>query len=537
MLFGDIDVRQAEGAILAHTLRVADRVLSKGRKLDAADVSFLLEQGLETITAATLEPGDVGEDEAACRAAVGLAGDGIELGEPYGGRVNYIARHRGLLMFDRATIDKLNLRHEALAIGTLEPFSLVEAGQIVATIKVMPFAVPGPVLETWEHAAVRIAVLPLVSKRLALIQTMLPGTKPGMLDKTVQATLRRLDALNAKLLAESRVPHETEAVAAGIRQAHQRGADIILVCGASAVVDRRDVIPSAMVEAGGTVLHYGMPVDPGNLLVLGRLGGIPVLGLPGCARSPKLNGVDLVLRRLAADMPVDARAIMGMGVGGLLVDTPLRPQPRSSAKAENGKTVAAVVLAAGKSSRMGESKPLIEVDGISFVERTVDAAIEAGAAPIVVVVGNDGEKIARRLDGRDVLIVENPDFAQGLSTSLKRGVEALPEDVAGALICLADMPDVDAALMRRLMSAFDPVERRGIVVPVHGGRRGNPVLWSRQFFADFMALSGDVGARKLLDTHDEWVTEIEVADEAPLLDLDTPEALAAWRKRHAEAMA
>lgn len=162
-----------------------------------------------------------------------------------------------------------------------------------------------------------------------LVQTRLPGTKESVLDKTVGVTRQRLSAAGSRLAAEWRTPHEEEAVAEAVSRAKAAGADLILVAGASAIVDRRDVLPAGIEAAGGTVEHFGMPVDPGNLLLLARVDGVPVLGLPGCARSPKLNGFDWVLQRIAAGIPVDRRAVMAMGAGGLLAEIPTRPQPRA----------------------------------------------------------------------------------------------------------------------------------------------------------------------------------------------------------------
>jgi molybdenum cofactor cytidylyltransferase len=193
-----------------------------------------------------------------------------------------------------------------------------------------------------------------------LIQTRLPGTKESVLDKTVAVTARRIDACGGRLVGEQRCAHAVDALAARIRAV---SADLVLIAGASAITDRRDVLPAAIEAAGGVVEHFGMPVDPGNLLLLARLGDRPVLGLPGCARSPKLNGFDWVLQRLAAGLPVGRADIMAMGVGGLLMEIPTRPQPRDGTPARPG-VVAAIVLAAGQSRRMGpDNKLLALVDG------------------------------------------------------------------------------------------------------------------------------------------------------------------------------
>jgi molybdenum cofactor cytidylyltransferase len=271
-----------------------------------------------------------------------------------------------------------------------------------------------------------------------------------------------------------------------------------------------------------------MPVDPGNLILLGRRHGRPVLGLPGCARSPKLNGFDWVLQRLAAGIEVGRRDIMRMGVGGLLAEIPTRPQPRAGAAAATPPRIAAVILAAGQSRRMGgPNKLLVEVEGKPMLRRAVEAALAARLAPVIVVTGHRHEAAEAVIAGMPVETVHNPDYAQGLSTSLRAGLGVLPADIDAALVCLADMPRVSGRLIRKLVAAYSPVEGRAIVVPTHRGKRGNPVLWDRRFFVEMRGLAGDVGAKHMIGANEDAVAEVEVEDDAVLLDVDTPEALAA----------
>ena len=247
-------------------------------------------------------------------------------------------------------------------------------------------------------------------------------------------------------------------------------------------------MPGAIVAAGGRVVHFGMPVDPGNLLVLGELGGTPVIGAPGCARSPKENGFDWVLYRLLAGLDVTPDDLTALGVGGLLMEIVSRPQPREGGEPlaeENGAPrVAAIVLAAGQGRRMGgPNKLAATIDGRPLVRIAAEAAVASRAHAgrrRHRARARDGARGARRHSTCD--FVHNPDYADGLSTSLRRGIEALPDDVDGAVVLLADMPAVDAAVVDRLIAAFDPAGGTLIVVPTFEGKRGNPVLWSRRLF-------------------------------------------------------
>jgi molybdenum cofactor cytidylyltransferase len=272
-----------------------------------------------------------------------------------------------------------------------------------------------------------------------------------------------------------------------------------------------------------------MPVDPGNLLLLGSLRGRPVIGLPSCARSPKVNGFDFVLRRLFAQLPVTGEDLMRMGVGGLLQEIPSRPQPRDVEPALlRAPRIAGVVLAAGLSSRMGSNKLLQEWRGKPLLRWAVEAALASQAEPVIVVTGHEAAKIEAALSGLDVKFVHNAQFREGLSTSLKTGLSAVPSAADGALVLLGDMPQIDATLVNRLIAAFSPADGRSICIAMHQHKRGNPVLWARRFFPEIAELAGDTGAKTLFDLHEELVCEID-ADAGVLRDIDTPEALAALR--------
>ncbi len=539
MRFGPVPVKNCAGSILAHSLKTPKGVFKKGRVLSPADADALAAAGFGTVVAATLEPGDVGENEAAAELARAAAGEGVRVAGAFTGRTNLFATMAGLVVIDRAAIDRFNRVDDTLTLATTEPYALVARDQMVATLKVIPFATPRAAVDKClaviKERGALLRIAPLRAKRAALIQTRLPGLKESILDKTVATTRERLTALGSSLIHERRCDHAPENLTPEIAGALKLGADIVLIAGASAIVDRRDVIPAAIVAAGGEIEHFGMPVDPGNLMLMGRVGATPVLGLPGCARSPKVNGFDWILQRLLADLPAGPREIMGMGVGGLLADIPSRPLPRALATPEavapsaapRAPRIAALVLAAGQSRRMGTlNKLLIEIDGVPMVRRVVEMLRQSRADPIVVVTGHQRERVADALKDLPVTITHNPDFAQGLSTSLKAGIGALGDDVDGVLVCLGDMPRVSAAEVDRLIGAFNPVEGRGIIVPTLNGKRGNPVLWSKRFFSEMTQVAGDVGARHLIGAYPEMVAEVEMAGDGVLTDIDTPQALA-----------
>ena len=528
MKFGPVPPREAEGATAVHTIRQGTLVLKKGTLIGPAEVAALEAAGIKDVVVARLEPGDVSEDKAAGEIATAVAGEGVYVDRAFTGRANLFAEKTGVLVVDKDAIDRLNRIDEAVTFATLSAFKPVVEGEMIATVKIIPFATSEATLETALAMIVKpfIRVAPYKIKKVGVVSTLLPGLAPKVVDKTLRVTQERLAPAGATIIAEHRVPHERAALAAAIDEMLKAGAELVAVFGASAIADRRDVIPSAVEAVGGHIEHFGMPVDPGNLMLIGRAGDIPVLGAPGCARSPKENGFDWILMRLLAGLPVSREDVTGFGVGGLLMEIISRPQPRKEPAPEKGRRVAAVILAAGRSTRMGgPNKLLAEIGGRPLVRIAAEEALASRARPVIVVTGHQRDKVEAALAGLEVQLAHNPDFADGLSTSVKTGLSAVPADIDGAIVCLGDMPQVRAPLIEKLVAAFDPERGALVVVPTIDGKRGNPVVWSRRFFPELMTLDGDIGARNVIGRYPEAVIEVPLTDTAALIDVDTPEAL------------
>jgi molybdenum cofactor cytidylyltransferase len=331
MRFGPVALAQAEGAILAHAVSVPGGKLRKGRVLGAADLAQLAAAGLAEVIVARPDPGDVAEDAAARLLAAALVpdpdGQGLLCEQPFTGRVNIRATGPGILGLEAGAIARLNAIDPMITLATLAPYQRVAAGMMVGTVKIIAYAVPGDALaQACGLAAGAMRRLAPRLGRVDLIVTQIRAEAGGDDDKGVRAVWARVARLGLAQGQTRVVAHAAGAVAGAIAACD---GGMILVLTGSATSDIGDVMPAGLVAAGGEVIRFGMPVDPGNLLVLGRLGARPVIGLPGCARSPALNGADWVLERLACGVAVTGEDIAAMGVGGLLKEIPTRPQPRA----------------------------------------------------------------------------------------------------------------------------------------------------------------------------------------------------------------
>ncbi len=325
MTFGAVPVSEALGAVLAHSVRAGNLRMRKGAVLGAEDIAALQKAGLTEVVVARLDPSDIDENEAATRVASALAGQGVEMTQAFTGRVNLLAKGPGVARIDASAIDALNACHDMITCATVAPLTRMGEGGMLATVKIISYGVPHAALRAAEQAAGEGAVglVPVALKTATLIVTQ-TGAEPDM-DKGVAAIRGRLEALGMALEDVTVVPHAEQAIAQALAASRS---DLALILTASATSDAHDVAPQALRAAGGEVTRFGMPVDPGNLLFLGHLNEKPVIGLPGCARAPALNGADWVLERVACGLEVSSADIAGMGVGGLLKEIPQRGQPR-----------------------------------------------------------------------------------------------------------------------------------------------------------------------------------------------------------------
>ena len=331
MQYGEAPLDEAVGAILAHKLYDgAKLILNKGHTLDEGDIRRLRGLGIKRLTVTRLGAADLHEDAAARRIGQAVCGANLHMRAPGVGRANITASARGILHIDLPLLEQINHLYDGITIATLRTHSLVSKGEMAALVKVVPFGVPAARVSDIEGICQGQRVLhlrPLLQKRVALIVTGTPATRERLLRSFHEPVRRRIEGWGSCLLQPVFAHHRAEAIAQAISQ--QAPADMILVAGISAIIDRQDVVPTALIRAGGSLSVHGVPVDPGTLLMLGYLGETPVVGAPGCVKSPKTNVIDWILPRLLSGERLTRADLVSMGHGGLLKDIAERPMPRS----------------------------------------------------------------------------------------------------------------------------------------------------------------------------------------------------------------
>jgi len=537
MKYGTFQLEEAGGTVLAHSIRLSSGRISKGQVLSREDIVRLSEEGIASVVAVRLDSGDLLEDEAAATIAGAIPPDNLRFSEATTGRVNVYAKVDGLFVADKTVVDALNRIDPAITLACLADHVVVRAGDMVATVKIIPLAVGGKKIAQAVSLLAELVAFEVKTFRpraVTLVATELPSLKASVMDRTARLLEHRLALSGSRLIKEIRIPHSAERLTEVFQQLVLQEINepaMVIVFGASAVADKDDVIPAAIRAAGGDVEQVGMPVDPGNLLVLGRIGDVPVLGAPGCARSPKENGFDWVLNRLMAGETPTSFDITGMGVGGLLMEIPTRPRPRD-ATTEKAKllSVGALLLAAGQARRMGKDGPhklLAEFDSVPLVRRVAEMLLASQAAPVVAVTGHRRKEVEAALSGLDIRSQFNPDYPSGMASSLVAGFSA-PELASGdgVLVMLGDMPGVTAEHVNMLVSAFREAGGGVVVRSVSEGKRGNPIILPRIAYDAVLRLEGDVGARAIIENSGLSVIDVDIGPAAHL-DVDTPEAVTA----------
>lgn len=324
MRFGPVSLEECEGEILAHNVsdETGRRILRKGRRLDGPAVERLRTLGYETIFVAILEAGDVEENEAARRIAAVVAGVGVIAGPPHSGRVNLLASERGVVRVDVPFLLRLN-EIEGITLATVRADVLADRNERIATVKVIPYAIPEEAVSQGEagpEAGAVVSLDPIGGRSIAVVLVGSPGAQARLEEGIGGAIRRRIERLGCSVSEVVSVFPDEAGLSRVLLQQEALEPAMIIVAGETAIMDLDDVIPRGLRSAGGHVEGLGLPMDPGQLLLLGYLDGTPVVGAPGCVRGSTPDGFDAVVPRLLTGERLTRLDLLAMGHGGLLSD-------------------------------------------------------------------------------------------------------------------------------------------------------------------------------------------------------------------------
>ena len=327
MKFGMEQTKNAVGGILAHSLGCGKERLRKGKVLNEKDVRKLIRFGYGQVAVARLEDHDTEENLAATRVAKNIhflaEPENFKKSTAFTGRVNIFACSTGIIVFDEESLTKANSIDNMITIATIPNYSQVSEGSIVATIKIISYGVITLNLE--KVASLVTGTIRLKKPKYSSAHLITTKISRGTSKKALSAIKTRTDTLGLSLSVNTDIPHNE----VNLREAiDDTASDVILILTASATSDISDIGPMAVKSLGGKILRFGIPVDPGNLLFLGWLSDKPIIGLPGCAKSPAINGADWVISRVVCGHIPSEHEFACMGLGGLLKENSSRPMPR-----------------------------------------------------------------------------------------------------------------------------------------------------------------------------------------------------------------
>ncbi len=526
MQFGEFPIEECENCILAHSQLINGERISKGTLLTSDLIEVFVSDGYQALVVARLDADDVEENAAATQLARFIAGNGTRLEKAHTGRVNIYAKVDGLLDYNPASVIAVNSVSSAITCAVIAADQWVLAGRMIGSVKIIPYAVPAQDIGHAIDAATPMQVHSPVPKSVVLIQTTLPSIKKKVLEKTERVTRQRIEARSAELTVQHHCEHRIDELSRVIEESIQAIPDLVLIVGASAISDQCDVIPAAVESVGGQVQRLGLPVDPGNLLMMADYNGTTVLGLPGCARSPRHNGLDLLLDRLVCNIDITDDWLNSLCIGGLLSEAHDRPQPRVAAVSDIPGTarIAALMLAAGSSRRAGYVNKLLHpFNEKPMVCAVLESVLASRVTESLVVTGYQADQVEQALQSYDVPFCHCPRYAEGMAHTIAAGVSRL-QDFDAVIVCLGDMPHITANTINQLVESQDNPSDK-IIVPVHRGVRGNPVMVGRTFFDSLLQNEGDNGARFLIRQYPDQLIEVEIDDASILQDYDTRDAL------------
>ena len=519
------------GLVLAQTYNLTSRTISKGTFITNEILDYFKMGNVQTILCAVPDEGDIHEDEAAEAISNAIDKNQIYAEKASTGRVNFKSQSLCLVRYERALIREVNLVDESIAFSIVEHNQLIAKNDLIATLKIIPFFTKKIYVDQVIKILARnelFKIHSLKKKEVILIQTCFEWQKKSIFTATSNVTRGRLEALGCTLKTESLIPHDHKSLCSEIESSINSGAQVLLISGASAITDRSDYIPKAILSVGGKIIQFGLAVDPGNLLLIGQIGSTTIIGMPGCARSPKLNGFDWVLQLLMANIPINKKELADMGAGGLLMEIASRPLPRALAKSvkKREKKIMGVILAAGNSTRMGkENKLLRNIGDASLVRNTAVEMLKSELDSCSIVLGYQSDKIAEVIKDLNIKLILNPLWEEGQASSLKAALNTLDATYSDLLIMLGDLPGVKSKHINKIIEEHLLTNNRKskITIPSFNGTKGNPVIWGRSFFTDLSNLKGDVGGRALFSQHPAAINLLDMEDPAVVSDTDTAE--------------
>ena len=519
------DIQETFGCLLMHSVFLEDGRIRKGKIIDKNDIAMMERSDIEKVQVGELEDDDIGENAASGLIAKAIATNQFSVSPTLSGKTNITSIADGLIEIDEGNVTKLNNLSPNIAVSTLNNHDVVYRGDHTVSVKIISFVISSSDLDKILNFLKKNKIVKLKkfkSMRFGVIYTIAKNEKRSLIEKTKKSIMSRIGNYNSTIMDERVLPHNSASIKNNVVELLENNINCILLFLSTSVTDVNDIVPTVINDLGGKINSFGMPVDPGNLTLSGKINDVDIIVAAGSARSDSLNGFDWHLNCLHANIEVSQEMVNSLGVGGLLKDIDFAVKRKRVSKTIDTKksNIAAVVLCAGESKRMGNrNKLLLKVAGKSLIKNYIDNISKSNVSEIVIVTGYQSIEIERELEGYDVKFIHNEKYREGMSTSLNTGINSLSKNINAAIICLPDMPMIGIYEINKLIEYYNPKIGNEICIATYNDQRGNPVLWDRKYFKKLMQIKGDKGGRYLLPKFLEQSVEV-VLGEAVAFDVD-----------------
>ena len=534
MEFKNFPLYDALGVITCSKISLGNRFIASGKMLDYSDISALRSAGYSFVSGAKLSSSDVVKSTAITKIASVVAGENTAYYLDDDNRCFIYAEKNGIANINQERINRFNNLGLEVILATAPVFHQAVKGQLLAVISIIPPAITEDVLQQYLQTTfgmgALVSVLAYKPKKVYFIQSSNPKKNEEYEKNILTNITARLDALGVGISYNAHCEHLLEKIENEISKALYSDAEIIIISGAVANYHKEDVLMKALVDAGADIIASYIPSFPSaNIIIADYKKHKQIVVLPeGCDKSD-YNAVDLILKKLVAGYPLNKDELFNLGAGGLLAREVWQPIDIDKldglvkvAADENSSGIAAIILAAGKGSRIGgDNKLLYEIDDETIVTKVVKAALASKASPVIVVTGFEQEFIADELKDKDVKLVYNSDYASGINTSIRTGLESLNNAVRGAIIIPADMPFITSDHLNRLIDAFDPLNKKALCVSTYKKVKVNPALWARKLFDNVKIIPENAKVHPVLVEHSDYIAEVPLLNDNEALDINT----------------
>ncbi len=543
MQVNEVKVFEAEGLILANDIELKSSIIKKGTKLSSSNISSLKLAGLETISCYKPNKNDIDAKTAIGMVAAAITGNNTAYILNDDGYCHIFAEKNGIIDIDEVRINRFNNSHPDIFINTIKKDEIVKKDDLLAVIRIIPYLINIDEVNNTIHTNTGqgslISVADFNIKTTTLIQTTMPDTEEQLTSSTKIYLEELLLKADCKLKSDIKCEHNSEDIANSIYTAINQGAEFIIISPAKPTYGKSDIIPTALKESAIDIYKIHIPVETGFDTILAYKGKrIPVIQIPHNYHLGNNDTINKLICKLISKQKFNIEDITQLGFGSLSIKSNITNKTKSellsgtSTKAKGKSTIAAIILAAGRGTRMGGNNKLLhEINDEPLFLQSIKSALKSKASPIIVVTGFEADRTEEYLRAYDVVILRNTGYKMGIKTSIDLALSSLPHSVDGALLIPADMPGITTEHIDKLIKSFKPNKKEALCISEFEGVKKNPILWPRNLFADANLIPDNSHLRPVFLEHTDYTKAVKTKNELDIIDINTPGDLIDYSKK------